>query len=598
MSKDLIRNFCIIAHVDHGKSTLADRFLERTGAVPPREFRDQVLDSLDIERERGITIKAVPVALTHKHEGKVYRLNLIDTPGHVDFSYEVTRSLSACEGAILLVDASQGVEAQTVANAYHAIDQGLTIVPVINKIDLPTARPEEVMEEMESILGIDFAEVMLCSAKTGQGVDQVMKAIVDRVPAPEGEDDKPLQALVFDSVYDDYRGVVVYVRLMQGTLRRGDMIRLVKSKQRYELSEVGIFTPKMKPVEQLRAGEVGYVMAQIRSIHDVKVGDTVTQAEAHTATLRGYVEPRPMVFCGLYPGDTGDYEQLRDALAKFHLQDSAFSYEPETSGALGFGFRCGFLGMLHMNVVQERLERENGLDLVQTAPNVTYEVPLLDGTIILVRNPSQLPEMGKVKEIREPVVRATILAPAECIGNVMRLAEERRGVYRSTEYLGSQRAILYYDLPLAEIVFDFHDKLKSTTRGYGTMDYNFIGYQAENLVKVDVLVAGERLDALSVICHRSRADARGRKLVKRLRQEIPRHLFEVPLQAAIGSRIIARESIRALAKNVTAKCYGGDITRKRKLWEKQKEGKKRMKSVGRVTVPQEAFLAVLAPDED
>jgi GTP-binding protein LepA len=385
---------------------------------------------------------------------------------------------------------------------------------------------------------------------------------------------------------------------MQGTLRRGDMIRLVKSKQRYELSEVGIFTPKMKPVEQLRAGEVGYVMAQIRSIHDVKVGDTVTQAEAHTATLRGYVEPRPMVFCGLYPGDTGDYEQLRDALAKFHLQDSAFSYEPETSGALGFGFRCGFLGMLHMNVVQERLERENGLDLVQTAPNVTYEVPLLDGTIILVRNPSQLPEMGKVKEIREPVVRATILAPAECIGNVMRLAEERRGVYRSTEYLGSQRAILYYDLPLAEIVFDFHDKLKSTTRGYGTMDYNFIGYQAENLVKVDVLVAGERLDALSVICHRSRADARGRKLVKRLRQEIPRHLFEVPLQAAIGSRIIARESIRALAKNVTAKCYGGDITRKRKLWEKQKEGKKRMKSVGRVTVPQEAFLAVLAPDED
>ena len=598
MANEAIRNFCIIAHVDHGKSTLADRMLERTGVITGRESRDQVLDTLDIERERGITIKAVPVAMNYTHEGRAYRLNLIDTPGHVDFSYEVTRSLSACEGAILLVDASQGVEAQTVANAYHAVERGLTIVPVMNKIDLASSRPEEVMEEMESALGIDFAEVLQCSAKTGQGVDEILKAVVRRVPPPGGEKDGALQALVFDSVYNDYRGIVLYTRVLEGTLRTGDKIRLVKSQRQYELSEVGIFAPKMKATEQLEAGEVGYVVAQIRSIHDVKVGDTIIKAGADTPALPGYVEPRPMVFCGLYPGDSGEYEDLREALVKFHLQDSSFSYEPETSGALGFGFRCGFLGMLHMNVVQERLERESDLDLVQTAPNVTYEVLLNDGGTILIRNPSQLPDLGLVREVREPLVRATILAPADCIGNVMKLAEERRGVYRSTEYLSSQRVILHYDLPLAEIVFDFHDKLKSTTRGYGTMDYGFFGYQKEELVKVDVLVAGERLDALSIICHRSKADARGRKLVKKLRQEIPRHLFEVPLQAAVGARIIARETIRALAKNVTAKCYGGDITRKRKLWEKQKEGKKRMKSVGRVTVPQEAFLAVLAPDED
>jgi len=598
MANEAIRNFCIIAHVDHGKSTLADRMLERTGAVTGREFRDQVLDTLDVERERGITIKAVPVVMEHEHEGETYRLNLIDTPGHVDFSYEVTRSLSACEGAILLVDASQGVEAQTVANAYHAVEQGLTIVPVMNKIDLATARPEEVMEEMESVLGIDFAEVIQCSAKTGEGADAVLKAVVEKIPPPQGEEDEPLQALVFDSVYNDYRGIVLYIRLLRGCLRPGDKIRLVKSEREYELSEVGIFTPKMKAAGQLEAGEVGYAMAQIRSIHDVKVGDTIIKAGADTLALPGYVEPQPMVFCGLYPGDSGEYEDLREALVKFHLQDSSFAHEPETSGALGFGFRCGFLGMLHMSVVQERLERENDLDLVQTAPNVTYEVLLNDGDTVLIRNPSQLPDVGLIREIREPTVRATILAPADCIGNVMKLAEERRGVYRSTEYLGPQRVILHYDLPLAEIVFDFHDKLKSTTRGYGTMDYEFLGYQKEELVKVDVLVAGERLDALSIICHRSKADARGRKLVKKLRQEIPRHLFEVPLQAAVGSRVLARETIRALAKNVTAKCYGGDITRKRKLWEKQREGKKRMKSVGRVTVPQEAFLAVLAPDED
>ena len=598
MAESNLRNFCIIAHVDHGKSTLADRFMQMTGAISEREFRDQLLDTLEIERERGITIKAVPVVLKYVHEGQEYRLNLIDTPGHVDFSYEVTRSLSACEGAILLVDACQGVEAQTVANAYHAIDQGLTIIPVLNKIDLPGARPEEVMEEMESVLGIDFAEVLSASAKTGEGAEGILQAIVERVPPPEGSDDGPLRVLVFDSVYNDYRGVVIYIRLVDGTLKAGDTVQLVQSEQRYEVSEVGVFAPKMKPVAQLGAGEVGYLVAQIRSIHDVKVGDTIIRPGAPVEPLPGYVEPSPMVFCGLYPGDSGDYEELREALAKFHLQDSSFSFEPETSGALGFGFRCGFLGMLHMNVVQERLEREYEIDLVQTAPNVTYEIVLNGGATRLIRSPAELPEMGTVAEIREPIVKAAILVPSDCIGNVMKLAEDRRGVFQSTEYLGAQRAILNYELPLAEIVYDFHDKLKSTTRGYGTMDYSFVGYRVENLVKVDFLVAGDRLDALSVISFRGKADARARRLVSKLREEIPRHMFEVAIQAAIGSRIIARESIRALAKNVTAKCYGGDITRKRKLLEKQKEGKKRMKRIGGVTVPQEAFLAVLAPDDE
>ena len=484
------------------------------------------------------------------------------------------------------------------ANAYHAIDQGLSIIPVLNKIDLPGARPEEVMEEMESVLGIDFAEVLSASAKTGEGAEEILQAIVERVPPPEGSDDGPLRVLVFDSVYNDYRGVVIYIRLVDGTLKAGDTVQLVQSEQRYEVSEVGVFAPKMKPVAQLGAGEVGYLVAQIRSIHDVKVGDTIIRPGAPVEPLPGYVEPSPMVFCGLYPGDSGDYEELREALAKFHLQDSSFSFEPETSGALGFGFRCGFLGMLHMNVVQERLEREYEIDLVQTAPNVTYEIVLNGGATRLIRSPSELPEMGTVAEIREPIVKAAILVPSDCIGNVMKLAEDRRGVFQSTEYLGAQRAILNYELPLAEIVYDFHDKLKSTTRGYGTMDYSFVGYRVENLVKVDFLVAGDRLDALSVISFRGKADARARRLVSKLREEIPRHMFEVAIQAAIGSRIIARESIRALAKNVTAKCYGGDITRKRKLLEKQKEGKKRMKSIGGVTVPQEAFLAVLAPDDE
>ena len=598
MSHDSIRNFCIIAHVDHGKSTLADRLLLRTGAITERNFRDQALDTLDIERERGITIKAVPVVLDFEHQGKKYKLNLIDTPGHVDFSYEVTRSLKACEGALLLVDASQGVEAQTVANAYHAIEEGLSIIPVINKIDLPTARPEEVMEEMEVSLGIDFTEVIQVSAKTGEGVEDVLHAVVDRIPPPERETEGDLKGLIFDAVYDDYRGVVLYVRIMEGALRIGDLMQFVRSKQEHDVTEVGIFGPKMKKVESLNAGEVGYVIAQIRSIHDVKIGDTIIRPDSGVEPLPNYVEPRPMVFCGLYPGDTSAYEDLRDALEKFHLNDSSFIYEPETSKALGFGFRCGFLGMLHMVVVQERLERENGLELVQTAPNVTYEVEIADGSALYVKNPAQMPDPGTIQEVREPFVRASIIVPTDAIGNMMKLAEERRGVYKSTEYLGTHRAMLQYDLPLAEIIFDFYDKLKSTTRGYGTMDYTFTGYRADTLVKVDVLVAGEKLDALSIIVHREKAYNRGRRLVQRLRQEIPRHMFEVPIQAAIGTKVIARESIRALAKNVTAKCYGGDVTRKRKLLENQKAGKKRMKSVGQVSVPQEAFLAVLAPDEE
>lgn len=598
MPADRIRNFCIIAHVDHGKSTLADRLLQRTGAIPDREFRDQVLDSLDIERERGITIKAAPVVLRYNWKSVEYRLNLIDTPGHVDFSYEVVRSLSACEGALLVVDASQGVEAQTVANAHHAMERGLAIIPIINKIDLQSARPEAVMEEMETVLDIDFADVLQASAKHGIGVDEILHAVVERIPPPPGDAKKPLQALIFDSVYNDYRGVILYVRLFNGRIQPGDRIQLVQSRQEYEISEVGMFHPKMQVTQSLSAGEVGYVTAQIRSIHDVKVGDTIIEVQRRSPPLPGYVEPRPMVFCGLYPGDSGNYEELRDSIEKYHLNDSAFSYEPETSDALGFGFRCGFLGMLHMAVVQERLEREKNLDLVQTAPNVTYEVLQRDGSIMHVRNPAQMPDAGNIQEVREPVVRASLLVPSESIGSIMKLSEERRGEFKGTEYLGPQRAILRYDMPLAEIVFDFYDKLKSSTRGYGTMDYEWVGYKAGDLVKVDILVAGGRLDALSIIVHRSKAEARGRRLAKKLREEIPRHLFEVAIQAAIGSRVIARETIRALAKNVTAKCYGGDITRKRKLWEKQKEGKKRMKSVGNVSVPQEAFLAVLAPGEE
>jgi GTP-binding protein LepA len=594
-----IRNFSIIAHIDHGKSTLADRLLEITGAVTPREFRDQMLDAMDLERERGITIKATAVQLFYKYQGHRYIINLIDTPGHVDFSYEVSRSLTACEGALLLVDAVQGVEAQTVANAYEAINHNLKIVPVINKMDLPTARPEEVMEEMEQTLGIDPADVILASGKTGTGIEEILAAIIERIPAPSGSEDKPLKALVFDSVFDVYRGVVLYVRLFDGILRAGDKIRMLRAGAEFEVQEVGTFRPKMTPCKELFAGETGYIAANIKDVREVRIGDTVTLA-AHAeevVPLAGYHEPQPMVFCGLYPASDTSYESLREALDRFRLNDSSFSYEPETSEALGFGFRCGFLGLLHMEIVQERLEREEHVELVQTAPTVTYEILKTNGEILHIDNPSALPDEGEISEIREPFVSVSFIIPTSSIGALMKLCEERRGTYKRTEYIGSSRAVMVYELPLAEIVYDFYDKLKSATRGYGTMSYDFLGYHAGNLVKLDMLVNGRRLDALSVIVHREEVDRRGRRLALRLKAEIPRHLFQIPIQAAIGARIVARETIPALGKHVTGKCYGGDITRKRKLWAKQREGKKRLKQFGNVDIPQEAFLAILATED-
>jgi len=594
-----IRNFSIIAHIDHGKSTLADRLLEITGAVTPREFRDQMLDAMDLERERGITIKATAVQLFYKYQGHRYIINLIDTPGHVDFSYEVSRSLTACEGALLLVDAAQGVEAQTVANAYEAINHNLKIVPVINKMDLPTARPEEVMEEMEQTLGIDPADVIFASGKTGKGIDEILAAVIERIPAPSGSEDKPLKALVFDSVFDVYRGVVLYVRLFDGILRAGDKIRMLRAGAEFEVQEVGTFRPKMTPCKELFAGETGYIAANIKDVREVRIGDTVTLS-AHAeevVPLAGYHEPQPMVFCGLYPASDTSYESLREALDRFRLNDSSFSYAPETSEALGFGFRCGFLGLLHMEIVQERLEREENVELVQTAPTVTYEILKTNGEIVHIDNPSSLPDEAEISEVREPFVSVSFIIPTESIGALMKLCEERRGTYKRTEYIGSSRAVMVYELPLAEIVYDFYDKLKSATRGYGTMSYDFLGYHAGNLVKLDMLVNGRRLDALSVIVHRDEVDRRGRKLALRLKAEIPRHLFQIPIQAAIGNRIVARETIPALGKHVTGKCYGGDITRKRKLWAKQREGKKRLKQVGNVDIPQEAFLAILSSED-
>jgi len=594
-----VRNFSIIAHIDHGKSTLADRLLEKTGAVSPREFRDQMLDDMDLERERGITIKATAVQLFYKYQGHRHILNLIDTPGHVDFSYEVSRSLAACEGALLLVDAVQGVEAQTVANAYEAINHNLTIIPVINKMDLPAARPEEVMEEMEQALGIDPSDVILASAKTGQGIDEILSAVIERIPAPSGSEEAPLKALVFDSAYDEYRGVILYVRLFDGLIHPGDRIKMLRAGVEYEVMEVGAFRPKMTAGKELFAGETGYIVCNIKDLREVRIGDTLTlasQAES-VSPLPGYHVPQPMVFCGLYPSSTTSYESLREALERFRLNDSSFTYEPETSDALGFGFRCGFLGLLHMEIVQERLEREENVELVQTAPTVTYEVLNTDGSIVHIDNPSALPPENDVQELREPFVRVSFIVPTESIGPLMKLCEERRGEYKRTEYLHGTRAVIVYDLPLAEIIYDFYDKLKSVTRGYGTMSYEFLGYRPGRLVKLDFLVNGRKLDALSVIVHRDHADRRGRRLAQRLKAEIPRHLFQIPIQAAIGSRIIARETIPALGKHVTGKCYGGDITRKRKLWNKQKEGKKRLKQVGNVDIPQEAFLSILSSEE-
>jgi GTP-binding protein LepA len=593
-----IRNFSIIAHIDHGKSTLADRFLLKTGAITQREFRAQVLDDMDLERERGITIQMHPVTIFHEQDGERYELNLIDTPGHVDFNYEVSRSLAACEGAILLVDATQGVQAQTVANAFLAMEHELTIVPVLNKIDMAIARPDEVIAEMEQALGINPADVLRVSAKTGQGVDEIIRAIINRIPPPPGNPDAALRALVYNSHFDSYKGVVVYVRIKDGNLRKGQKIRLMRGATEYVVSDLGQFRPTPTPCDELTTGQVGFLMAQIKDLGDVHIGDTVTDALQPAETpLSGYKEPKPMVFSGLYPVNNNDFEVLRESLARLRLNDASFSYQAETSEGLGFGFRCGFLGMLHREIIQQRLERDSNLELVQTAPNVTYEVLTRKGETLTIDNPQKVPDAGQIEEFREPIVRISFLLPTTNIGDLMQLCAERRATYIRTEYLSPTRAILVYELPLAEVIYDLYDKLKSVTHGYGTMDYDLLGYRPADLVRLDVLVAGKRVDALSTIVHRAFAERRGRKLVQKLRGEIDRHLFEIAIQAAIGNRVIARETIKAMKKNVTAKCYGGDITRKRKLWAKQAAGKKRMKQVGQVEIPQEAFLAVLEADQ-
>ncbi len=590
-----IRNFSIVAHIDHGKSTLADRLLEITGALSKREMSDQVLDSMDLERERGITIKAHAVRLLyHARDGNAYQLNLIDTPGHVDFSYEVSRSLSACEGALLVIDASQGVEAQTLANAQLALNNKLAIVPVINKIDLPGAEIESTKEQIEHALAIDASEALLISAKSGMGAGEVLEAIVQRIPPPAGSPESPLQALIFDSWFDSYRGVVVLARVVQGILRVGMRIRLWSNNQVYNVEELGVLTPKPVRVEELAAGEVGFMVANIKRVQDTRVGDTITDdARPAAEQLPGFEEVKPMVFAGLYPVDASDYELLRDALDKLRLNDSSFFYEPENSLALGFGFRSGFLGLLHMEIVQERLEREFNLDLITTAPGVRFRVTTKDGTVIAVESPSKFPAQGDIAKIEEPIITALIFTLDEYLGAILALLEEKRGVQKGFEYVSSKRVLLTYDLPLNEIVLDFYDRLKSVSRGYASLDYHFSGYWESELVKVDLLVAGEPVDALSFICHRDNAHPRGRSLCEKMRKLIPRQMFEVAIQASIGAKIIARENVPPIRKNVLAKCYGGDITRKRKLLEKQKEGKRRMKRVGRVDIPQEAFLAVL-----
>lgn len=600
MDPRYIRNFSIIAHIDHGKSTLADQLLLKAGAITERQFREQILDDLDVERERGITIKARTVALSYKHkDGHTYELNLIDTPGHVDFHYEVNRSLAACEGALLLVDAFQGVQAQTVANAYAAVDVNLEILPVINKIDLPVTRVDEVLEEIETILGLDPFSAIKVSAKKGTGVEDVFAAIIDRIPSPAGKPDNPLRALVFDSKYDAFRGVVTYIRVMDGSIRKGERIQFMRGKTDHQVLELGQFCPRMTACEELGPGQVGYVLTGVKDIDKVNVGDTVTDADTPAeAALPGYQQPRQMVFCGMYPTDANDFEKLREELQRLSLNDSSFSHFPETSDALGFGFRCGFLGMLHMEIVQQRLEKEQDVDLIQTAPNVTYELLMRTGEVYTIDNPQEIPDPSLIDEFREPIAKVSFILPSEYIGPIMQICEERRGNYRTTDYLGPERAQLVYEMPLAEIVYDMYDKLMSVTSGYGTMDYEVTGFRDADLVKMDILVKGERVDALSTIVHRSTSERRGRALCKQLKKEISRHQFEIPLQAAIGGKIIARESISALRKNVTAKCYGGDITRKRKLLEKQKEGKKRMKQFGNVEIPQKAFLSVLSTGDD
>lgn len=595
MEQKNIRNFCIIAHIDHGKSTLADRILETTGTVAKRDMEEQLLDSMELERERGITIKLQAVRMNYTaDDGVEYELNLIDTPGHVDFNYEVSRSLAACEGALLVVDAAQGIEAQTLANAYLAVENDLELIPVINKIDLPNADPDAVKEQIEDVLGIDASEAILVSAKTGQGVKEVLEAIVHLVPPPQGDRDGELQALIFDSHFDPYKGAIPYVRVVNGEVKKGTKVYMMGTEKTFDVVEVGVFSPQQKPVAKLEAGDVGYIAASIKNVKDTQVGDTVTDAaDPAIEPLPGYRKAMPMVYCGIYPIENNDYDNLKDALEKLALNDSALEYDPETSAALGFGFRCGFLGLLHMEIFEERLEREYNLDLITTAPSVDYMVYQTNGDIRHISNPSDMPEIQKIDHLEEPFVKATIMTPKDYIGSIMELVQERRGIFGNMEYITTTRVMLTYDIPLSEVIYDFFDQLKSRTRGYASLDYEFAGYRRSELVKLDILVNGDLVDALSVIVHKDNAYRRGRQLTEKLRKLIPRQLFEVSIQAAIGNKVIARESVKALRKNVIEKCYGGDISRKRKLLEKQKEGKKRMKQMGNVEIPQEAFMAVL-----
>ncbi len=595
MSTERIRNFCIIAHIDHGKSTLADRLIEQTGTLTKREMEDQVLDSMDLERERGITIKAQSVRILHTaKDGKQYTLNIIDTPGHVDFSYEVSRSLAACEGALLVVDAAQGVEAQTLANVYLALEHDLEIIPVINKIDLPSADPERVKKEIEDIIGLDASDAILVSAKAGIGITDVLEAVVERIPSPPDYSNRPLKALVFDSRFDSYKGAIAYVRVKEGEVKSKDLIRMMHSGKDFEVTELGVFTPQLLPVNKLECGVVGCIAASIKNVRDCRVGDTVTLANNPAQEpLAGYRKATSMVYCGLYPIDSKDYDNLRDALEKLNLNDAALEYEPETSLALGFGFRCGFLGLLHMEVIQERLEREYNLRLITTAPSVNYKVVKTNGEILWIDNPAKLPPVTEIEHIEEPYVKATTIVPKDYVGAIMELSQDKRGEYQTMEYLDDTRVSIVYHLPLGEIIYDYFDKLKSATKGYASLDYELLGYEQSPMVKLDILLNGEPVDALSIIVHREKATGRGRILAEKLKEIIPRQMFEIPIQAAIGNKIIARETVKAMRKDVLAKCYGGDISRKRKLLEKQKEGKKRMKSVGSVEIPQEAFMAIL-----
>lgn len=592
--QDTIRNFCIIAHIDHGKSTLADRLIEKTQTVSMREMEDRLLDQMDLERERGITIKSQAVRMIHEKDGIKYTFNLIDTPGHVDFTYEVSRSLAACEGAILVVDASQGIEAQTLANVYLALDNNLEILPVINKVDLPSARPDEVAQEIEEVIGLDCSHAPRISAKTGLHIEEVLDAIVDYLPPPKGDSAAPLQALIFDSFYDNYKGAISFVRVKEGSVKVGDMIRFMASQKEYDVTEVGIFTPQLLPTGELRAGDVGYIAASIKTISDTRVGDTITKVDNPAPEpLPGYKKVSPMVFCGIYPADGARYGDLKDALEKLQLNDASLSYEPETSVALGFGFRCGFLGLLHMEIIQERLEREFDLDLVTTAPSVSYHVILTSGEVVVVDNPTNLPDPSTIEYMEEPMAAVSIMTPDEYVGAVMEICQDKRGIFQNMEYIETTRVVLHYKIPLNEIIYDFFDQLKSRTRGYASLDYELSGYQKSDLVKLDILLNGEMCDALSLIVHADRAYARGRMIAEKLKEVIPRQLFEIPIQAAIGGKVIARETVKAMRKDVLAKCYGGDISRKKKLLEKQKEGKKRMRQVGSVEVPSEAFMSVL-----